>query len=231
MDQALTEVFPTVLGQIKEALAVLLPYAGLALIVLIIRVGYYYFRNFDHYKQSDYYKSTHYGYWKVRFDKGLTGEYLTYRKLLQLKGYKRFLFNCYIPKAGEDKTEIDLVLLHESGIYVMESKNYSGWIYGTETQKYWTQTLPGNQKRSFYNPIKQNIGHIKWMQTDLRLPENLFYSYIVFSERCNLKKINRSSYTCHLLQRQDLLPDQMGRPGKKETLFLKKHVPDVADVW
>ncbi|MEH2957321.1 NERD domain-containing protein [Candidatus Merdisoma sp. JLR.KK006] len=49
--------------------------------------------------------------------------------------------------------------MHESGIYVFESKNYSGWIFGTETQQYWTQTLLSgkgrSQKRQFFNPMYQ----------------------------------------------------------------------------
>ena len=50
--------------------------------------------------------------------------FYTYRCLRQLPGYKRFLFNCYLPKQDGEKTEIDVIFLHESGIYVFESKNY-----------------------------------------------------------------------------------------------------------
>lgn len=37
--------------------------------------------------------------------------------------------------------EIDLIMISETGIYVFESKNYSGWIFGDEKQRYWTQIL------------------------------------------------------------------------------------------
>ena len=39
--------------------------------------------------------------------------------------------NLYVPQGGGRVTEIDMVLIHNSGIYVLEIKNYSGWIYGT----------------------------------------------------------------------------------------------------
>lgn len=100
------------------------------------------------YEQTEYFKQTHNSYWSVRSDKGLYGEYCTYKYLKPLTGYKRFLFNCYLPKSNAEKTEVDVILIHESGIYVLESKNYSGWIFGTETKPYWTQTLPGERGRS-----------------------------------------------------------------------------------
>ena len=57
-----------------------------------------------------------------------------------------------------------MVFLHESGLYVIESKNYSGWIFGNEEQDHWTQCLRGKfhttQKHSFYNPLLQNETHI-----------------------------------------------------------------------
>ena len=58
-------------------------------------------------------------------------------------------------------SQIDHVLFHTSGIYVIETKNYSGRIYGTENQKEWTQVLAyGNRKNKLYNPLFQNYTHI-----------------------------------------------------------------------
>lgn len=49
-------------------------------------------------------------------------------------------------------TEVDLIYINTSGIYVIESKNYSGWIFGDFKQKYWTQTFK-TEKHKFYNPV------------------------------------------------------------------------------
>ena len=133
-------------------------------VVVVIAIIAFEIQNVQ-YKKTDYYQQTHLPYMNVRFDAGRFGEYLTYKYLQSLTGYKRFLFNLYIPKGKGETTEIDVLLLHESGIYVFESKNYSGWIFGTETQPYWTQTLPGKRKNvhknHFYNPILQNKAHLK----------------------------------------------------------------------
>lgn len=74
------------------------------------------------------------------------GEYSTYCLLDKLEGYKKFLFNCYIPKGDGTTTEVDVIMIHETGIYVIESKNYNGCIFGREDAYEWTQTLPRRYK-------------------------------------------------------------------------------------
>lgn len=161
------------------------------------------------YKKTEYYQQTKNSYRHVRFNKGLLGEFYIYKNLKSLTGYGRYLFNLYIPKNDRESTELDVVLLHESGIYVFESKNYSGWIFGTESQQYWTQVLPSgrgkSQKNKFYNPILQNSGHIKWLQTFLDDQTLQFYSYIIFSDRCTLKDITLTSEKHYIINRRNIL--------------------------
>ncbi|MCD7838781.1 MAG: NERD domain-containing protein [Clostridiales bacterium] len=190
-----------------------------ALIPLILVCGIcalYYWVSKKRYESSDYYQQTHSRFFTVKSGdgnngNGIKGEYLIWSRLRKLPGYKKFLFNCYLPKSNGETTEIDVILLHESGIYVFESKNYSGWIFGTETQQYWTQTLPQGRKRSqkehFFNPIIQNKVHLKWLERYLNSEPSLFYSYIVFSERCTLKDITLTSGQHHVIKRENILTD------------------------
>lgn len=131
-----------------------------------------------------------------------------------MEGPRKFLFNLYLPKWNGGTTELDVVLLHESGIYVFESKSYGGWIFGSEKQKYWTQTLPAGRRRSqkhrFYNPILQNDGHLdvlfKFLRsTHLSSGPPPYYSYIVFSNRCVLKDVPKKSGNHHILYLGELL--------------------------
>lgn len=181
---------------------------GLFLLIAIIFIVVYNVKR-KGYENTEYYIQTKNPYLKVMRDKGLLGEFYTYKYLKNLKGYKRYLFNCYLPKDNGETTEIDVILLHESGIYVFESKNYSGWIFGTETQKYWTQTLPTgrgkSQKSKFFNPIIQNKVHLKWLQAFLGDNINDIYSYIVFSDRCKLKNINLTSNNHYVINRYNIL--------------------------
>lgn len=135
--------------------------------------------------------------------KGRYGEYLTERelrftKLLGKKG--KILRNAYIPKDNGEFSEIDVLYITQKGIFVLESKNYSGWIFGSEKNQYWTVMLSNQEKEKLYNPIKQNKTHIKWLGKYVGEDIPLF-SIIVFSERCELKKIEVESTDVKVVKR------------------------------
>lgn len=137
---------------------------------------------------------------------GRHGEKLTERelKLVKLFGRKgRILRNVYVPKENGETSEIDVLFITQKGIFVIESKNYSGWIFGDEKAGYWTAMLPNKEKNRFYNPIKQNKTHMKWLGQ--YLGENIpLFSIIVFSNRCELKKVAVESTDIRVIKR-DLL--------------------------
>ncbi len=135
--------------------------------------------------------------------KGKYGEKLTERelKIVQLFGRKgKVLRNVYLPKDNGETSELDVVFLTQKGIFIFESKNYSGWIFGDEKSKNWTAMLPNKVKNQFYNPILQNRSHLKWMKEYVG-DEIPLFSIIVFSERCELKKITLSSEDIKVIKR------------------------------
>ena len=141
--------------------------------------------------------------------RGQRGEEKVYDTLEKLDGHKAVIRNCYLPTENGDVTEVDLILIHESGIYVVESKNYSGWIFGSENQRYWTQSFSdgkgGSQKYKFYNPIWQNDTHIKALQWVLGDTQVNIYSYIVFGDECRLMHIRQNTDNYYVVQRKELL--------------------------
>ena len=118
----------------------------------------------------------------------------------------KILQNVYIPKSDGTTTEIDILYITEKGIFVIESKNYSGWIFGNEKDYYWTMSLPNGRKDSFYNPVKQNNGHIRYLKEYLAQDIPMF-SFIVFSDRCELKKITVNSNNISIIQRKELIDE------------------------
>ena len=137
---------------------------------------------------------------------GRQGEKLTERELkwVNFFGYHgKALRNLYVPKSDGQTSEIDLVYITQKGIFVFESKNYSGWIFGDEKSKYWTAMLPNRQKNQFYNPILQNKTHIKWLRQYVGESVPMF-SIIVFSERCELKKLTVETSNASVIQRHQV---------------------------
>lgn len=110
----------------------------------------------------------------------------------------RILQNVYVPMGNGSTTEIDLLYITQKGIFVIESKNYTGYIFGSEKNKNWTVTLYAGKdwlgrkrvdKYHFYNPIWQNRTHIKFLSKYISrdIP---FVSVIVFSDSSELKSID-----------------------------------------
>lgn len=98
-------------------------------------------------------------------------------------------------------------MIHPTGLYVLESKNYSGWIFGSDSSKYWTQTLPQGKKcvkEKFLNPVIQNRTHIKYLKK--LVAENYSCNNIVvFSDRCTFKNVTIDlSADYKVIQRKDL---------------------------
>lgn len=121
--------------------------------------------------------------------KGAIGEYSIARLLRKLnrKEYKIFN-NIYLTSNGKS-TQIDHLILSVYGIFVIETKNYSGWIHGSEKSEHWTQTLY-KEKKEFRNPIKQNWAHIYFLKDILSdFNQVKYHSIIVFVGKAQLKNI------------------------------------------
>lgn len=156
------------------------------------------------YEESSYFQITKLPYHSVQNNKGRNGEFLIYKCLKKMEeNGAKFLFNVYLPKEDGQTTEIDVLMICSKGIFVFESKNYSGWIFGNESQKNWHQTLRGRRGRSqvehFYNPIMQNRSHINYLKRVLgnQIP---MHSVIVFSNRCTLKKLQIKSTNVSIIK-------------------------------
>lgn len=152
--------------------------------------------------------------------KGAFGEYLSDYALDHgnIPGKYSTFSNVYVPTRGRT-SEIDIVMLHEAGIFVFESKNYSGWIFGSENQKQWTQSVKGGFKKRFYNPIFQNRSHVNALRDHLQLSDEDFFSFIVFSERCELKKIPSEGSDYVVIRRQNLVKSVRKVIESRDTRF------------
>ena len=103
--------------------------------------------------------------------------------------YRRY-HDVTLPTAS-GSTQIDHVFVSEFGIFVVETKNMNGWIYGTEKDRKWIQVFPGGQKYRFQNPLRQNYGHVKAIENALAgmgLAEGAVKSVVVFVGEAEFKR-------------------------------------------
>lgn len=163
-----------------------------AIVKLIIRIILFVYDVITIYTSKYSIKSGN-GFFKTYFDIGNYGEFKLYRKVIRKFGKDNVYTNVYLNNENTDYTEVDVIALSGYGIFVFEMKNYSGYIYGSENDQYWTQVLNRFSKNKFYNPLRQNYAHVKALESYLELKENETIPVTVFSNHSKLSKINVSN--------------------------------------
>ena len=87
-------------------------------------------------------------------------------------------------------TQIDHVIVSRYGIFVIETKNMGGAIYGSEHQKQWTQAF-GPRKNKFMNPLHQNYKHTATLAKLLNMPHAKIISIVMFIGDAKLKTTDK----------------------------------------
>jgi len=117
---------------------------------------------------------------KTSWFKGKLGEFLvnlSARCLLNRSRY-HLIKNVTLPTKN-GTTQIDHILVSEFGVFVVETKNMKGWIFGSAKQPFWTQKI-FKSNYTFQNPLHQNYKHVKTVQALLGLSNQQVHSVVVF---------------------------------------------------
>ena len=112
--------------------------------------------------------------------KGKVGELgtdISQKLLLNSKEYH--CFNNALVKGVSRETQIDHIIVSKYGIFVVETKNRSGSIYGSADDSNWTQVL-GNKRIGFQNPLQQNKLHTKSLAHFLKIDHGKIHSVVIF---------------------------------------------------
>lgn len=118
--------------------------------------------------------------------RGNQGEANVAMRLNALPKSEYAVFNDLLIQDAQYSSQIDHVVVSKYGIFVIETKNYKGWIYGGEYSEHWTQNIWGN-KYQLYNPILQNKGHVKALKSYLGISGFPFIPVVVFSSRAGIR--------------------------------------------
>jgi len=118
--------------------------------------------------------------------KGWTGELKTkfINSLLLNKQYK--IINNVIIQTERGSTQIDHVIVSPYGLFAIETKDKTGWIFGDANQKNWTQKI-FNKTYQFQNPLHQNYAHTKSLSEYLNIEHEKIHSLVIFWGDCEFK--------------------------------------------
>ena len=126
-------------------------------------------------------------WWNSPKQKGKRGEKLVAGRLRKgLPDEYRILNDIYLPLPDGTTTQIDHIVVSQYGVFVVETKTYSGWIFGDEKSKEWTQSIY-HKKSRFQNPMRQNYKHICALADNLGIDKSYFIGVVAFTGDCTFK--------------------------------------------
>lgn len=142
--------------------------------------------------------------------KGFLGEAIgsIAHKIMLDKNIYKELNNVTIPTPN-GTAQIDHVIVSKYGIFVIEAKNMSGWIFGSEKSAEWTQSFPGEKFR-FQNPLRQNYRHTKCLSDFLGIEHSKFHSVVMFWGESKFKtpmpgNVLDRGYTAYIMSKSEVL--------------------------
>ena len=162
-------------------------------------------------------------FFKTPFAKGLFGEFLVNLAInLRLDKKKYHLLKNVTLPTEDGTTQIDHIVVSTYGIFVIETKNMKGWIFGGEHQKTWTQKIFKHTSK-FQNPLHQNYNHTKTIESLLKLEAEKIFSIVTF--------VGDSTF-------KTKMPENVTYAGKfisfikskKEKLFSEKEVESIVSM-
>lgn len=118
--------------------------------------------------------------------KGAFGETIVSWLLSHLPKDQYKVIHNIMLKTERGTSQVDHVVVSIYGIFVIEVKNYNGWIIGTENSSQWTQIIY-KKKSHFKNPIHQNFGHVKAIEALLRDETIPIFPIVTFAGDAKLK--------------------------------------------
>lgn len=120
--------------------------------------------------------------------KGHKGEKKTSRILSKLKKEGYTIFDDVLIKSNGRTSQIDHIAVSKYGIFVVETKNYSGLIKDDCLATKWTYNPSGvmGKNIAFYSPYRQNETHIEFLSRVMETEEEKFRSVVCFSDNAIL---------------------------------------------
>jgi len=131
-------------------------------------------------------------------------------------------------------SQLDHLIVSPYGIFVVETKNHKGWVFGDVNGKVWTQVLGGDagwraygghSHYTFFNPVTQNELHMEHLSRQIKIPRNFMTGMIVFTNpEAYLGNVNCTCcYTLDIFA-EALLSYNNVLWNKKQTEFVIKSV-------
>ena len=183
---------------------------AISIIIIISYIAYRICKYIDRIKKSMFHGKDN----NQNKDKGTIGEDEIDGILQRLNPDNYIVLRNLVLLNNNSTHQIDHVVVSNYGIFVIETKNYSGFVKGSDKYNKWIQFF-GRKKYFFLNPVIQNKGHIKAIETFFPEYSSYFIPIVCFTDKTRLSVksnnivINSSQllYTIYNYRTEVLIPD------------------------
>lgn len=96
----------------------------------------------------------------------------------------------YFYEQVKQSSQLDHIIVSPYGIFVIETKNHKGMIFGDINGKVWTETFLSTH-HTFYNPVHQNEQHLRYLSQYTSIGRQNMVGLIVFTNpQADLQHVN-----------------------------------------
>ena len=172
---------------------------------------------------------------------GMAGEFWVKRELKKLNNEYRIINDIMIKTKDEITHQIDHLVISKYGIFVIETKQYNGYIIGNDYDKKWIYRF--YRKTSYINnPVHQNYGHIQALKEVLNIEDEKLIPIVCISSRAKLrinsnvvigldKLLNKiKSYNNQIIYNEDEIYNQINKLNILDKKERRKHIKKVKKI-
>ena len=153
---------------------------------------------------TEFAQLTGYSFFDIVFNAKKSHLHKLMTQLDKVSGEHKVLIDLQLP-VNNTIYPIDAVLIHESGIYVIDSVKKTGWISGNEEQAEWVEAKHKEKQEAFPNPIAMNKRIIFALQELLpEVNDDTYVAISLFSNACSFQKIEIHSQNVEVMKRNEL---------------------------
>ena len=175
---------------------------------------------------------------------GWFGEHWAKQSLDYLDKDKYVVLNDIMIAVNGKTHQIDHIVLSKYGIFVIETKQYNGYITGSKYDKQWVRHFKGNELKYYTNPIRQNYGHVKVLCQLFNISEKYVFNIVCIPSKnvkLNIKHDGELtttvdiidkilSYKDELIDNVDELKDKIMSNNITDKAVKKRHVEKIKSV-
>lgn len=160
------------------------------IIVLVLGLIGFVLLKYQEYQKSGFNNISDYKFLSVCFNANLRCKYKAYSKLMKCSGEKKILSNVVL-RDHHNYVYLDLVMLHETGVYLFSFLNKHGYINADTKAKMWNME---DNNTEFANPLIINKKKIELLMDSLKENnQDYYHSYVIINDSCKIKTLSNAT--------------------------------------